>query len=51
MSNTCTAIFMGVAFFSFRDKISFQIWLNFHFGPWTVVHASEKFELNRIILM
>ena len=30
---------------SFGAKVSFQIWPNFPFGPWTIVHGGQKIEL------
>ena len=34
-------------FSGFGDKI--QIWLNFPFGPWTIVHEGQKIELDQKI--
>ena len=35
--------FSGPSLSNFRDKISFQIWPNFPFRPWTIVHGHQKF--------
>ena len=28
----------------FRDFVPFQIWPNFPFRPWTIVHSGQKIE-------
>ena len=40
--------FGGHGFSGFGDKISFQVWPNFPFLPWTIVHGSEKMLLFRM---
>ena len=37
--------FGGCGLSGFRDKISFQIWQIFPFGPWTIVYDSEKIRI------
>ena len=34
--------FGGHGFSGFGDIATFQIWPNFPFGQWTIVHGSEK---------
>ena len=34
--------FGGRGVFGFRDNITSQIWPNFPFGPWTIVHGHQK---------
>ena len=50
--NAYTPIFGGHGFSGFGDKTSFWICPNFPFGltfgPWAIVHASEKIGLNRM---
>ena len=37
--------FGGHGLFSFGDIGTFQIWPNFPFRPWTIVHGGQKIEL------
>ena len=34
--------FGGRGFCSFGDMATFQIWPNFPFGPWAIVHGHQK---------
>ena len=39
--------FGGRGLSGFRDKISFKIWSNFPFRPWTTVHGGQKIHGSR----
>ena len=41
--------FGGHSLSGFGDKISFKIWSNFPFRPWTTVHGGQKIELGQKI--
>ena len=36
--------FFGHGLFDFNDIATFQIWPNFPFRPWTIVHGGQKIE-------
>ena len=43
------ANFDGCGLSGFGDFAPFQIWSNFPFKPWTIVHGGQKIELAQII--